>query len=154
MTRIPLKVTYAIMAAVELALRHGHVTAPIQAKVIAKRQAIPARFIEQILNTLKQAGLVGSVRGAQGGYSLSKDPTQVSLAEIVQAVNGTPIVTSPLLNGSVNGIEGRAQHEALLSSVWSKILAAELEILGSISLKALVDQYQQLEQERALMYHI
>ena len=61
MTKIPLKVTYGIMAAVELALRHGSARHPSEGHRQAARQ-FPARFIEQILNTLKRAGLVGSLQ--------------------------------------------------------------------------------------------
>ena len=86
MTKVPLKITYAIVAVLELALNREHT--PLQAKLIAQRQGIPARFIEQILQALKQAGIVSSLRGAQGGYSLSQEPIHISLADIVRAMNG------------------------------------------------------------------
>ena len=85
MNRHPIKVTYAIMATIELA-RHNR-TMPIQAKAIAARQGIPSRFIEQILQGLKQAGIVRSLRGAQGGYTLVQDPSQITLAELVNSMN-------------------------------------------------------------------
>ena len=84
--KVSLKATYGIMAALDLALQNG--TAPVQAKAIAKRQAIPLRFLEQVLHAMKRAGLVESVRGAQGGYTLGKNPADVSLAEIVEALDG------------------------------------------------------------------
>jgi Rrf2 family protein len=127
----------------------------MQAKVIAKRQAIPFRFVEQILSALKQAGIVTSLRGAQGGYSLTKEPDQTSLAEIVQAMKGGTSLFSPSSNGLSEGyLETRRNHEALLSGIWENIQSAELEILRSISLETLVEQYQQLAEERTLMYHI
>ena len=101
MTKFPIKITYGIVALLELALNRE--SAPLQAKLIAQRQDIPARFIEQILQALKQAGIVSSLRGAQGGYSLSHDPAAISLAHIVQAMNGP----SASLVASTNEI-GRA----------------------------------------------
>ena len=150
MERFTQKVTYAIMTSVELGLRYG--SSPIQAKAIAHSQSIPARFIEHVLSALKQGGLVTSLRGAQGGYILSKEPAETSLAEIVEAMNGAKTLS---LNGSTNGHKETAKtHEVLLSGIWQRLQEAELAILRSISLQTLVDQYQELEEKRALMYHI
>ncbi|MDA2912167.1 Rrf2 family transcriptional regulator, partial [Nitrospiraceae bacterium AH_259_D15_M11_P09] len=68
--KVSLKAKYAIMAALDLASNNG--TSPVQAKSIARRQTIPTRFLEQVLNAMKKAGFVESVRGAQGGYLLSR----------------------------------------------------------------------------------
>ena len=62
--KVSLRATYGIIAAVDLAL-HDH-DVPVQAKTIARRQGIPARFLEQVLHAMKKAGLVVSQRGAQG----------------------------------------------------------------------------------------
>ncbi len=152
MKKVPLKITYGIMAAMDLALHYSSL--PIQAKIIAGRQSIPVRFIEQILYSLKQAGVVESVRGAQGGYSLRKDPSQVSLAEIVEAMDGPPGATvfDPIRrNGKADTL---VVSEKFLSGIWKKVHQAEQEVLRSITLNALVEQYAQLEQQQALMYHI
>ncbi|RMH05668.1 MAG: Rrf2 family transcriptional regulator [Nitrospirae bacterium] len=155
MTKVPLKITYAILAALELALRYG--SHPVQAKVIAQRQMIPVRFIEQILHALKQGGIVDSVRGAQGGYSLRKDPALISLAEIVEAVEGPREYQSPPLGGGTVHHNGHAQtfhHAMLLATIWERVRQAERDILQSITLDTLKDQYRQLVHERGLMYHI
>ncbi|WP_447969559.1 RrF2 family transcriptional regulator [Nitrospira sp. M1] len=151
MKKFSQKVTYAIMATLELGIRYG--TSPVQAKAIAHNQSIPARFVEHILSALKQAGLVTSHRGAQGGYILRKEPSDTSLAEIVQAINGsTPSFNN---NGSTNGHQEMPNaHDALLSGIWQQLHDAELAILRSISLQTLVEQYQELEDKRVLMYHI
>ena len=153
MTKFPIKITYGIVALLELALNTD--SGPLQAKLIAQRQDIPARFIEQILQALKQAGIVSSLRGAQGGYSLNQDPADISLAEIVQALNGPSVSPVASTNGSSNGHgTPRKIQESLLSGIWQKIQSAELGILSSVSLQTLVDQYQSLEHKRSLMYHI
>jgi Rrf2 family transcriptional regulator, cysteine metabolism repressor len=148
--KVSLRATYGIMAAVDLAMHLG--TAPVQAKSIARRQAIPARFLEQVLHSMKKAGLVSSLRGAQGGYVLSKKPSEVSIAEILEALDG-PLL--PPLRGA-----GRAQMrrlgkpELLLGKVWEQVYQAERQVLEAISVEKLAGQQRALEQERSLMYHI
>jgi Rrf2 family cysteine metabolism transcriptional repressor len=146
--RVSLKATYGIMAALDLALNNG--VAPVQAKSIARRQGIPARFLEQVLLAMKKAGLVESTRGAQGGYLLSRDPQVVSLAEIVAALDDS---LAPRQIHS-NGEGGRRKIEKVLGHVWERVRQAELEVLGAVTLQELMERQQRLEAERALMYHI
>jgi Rrf2 family protein len=83
--RISAKVDYAVRAAIELAALGGQ---PIKGEQIAEAQAIPLKFLENILGELKHTGIVASRRGAQGGYWLAKPADEVSLADIVRAVEG------------------------------------------------------------------
>ena len=150
--KVPLKTTYGILATLDLAHHYG--ANPIQAKVIARRQTIPVRFIEQILLALKHAGIVESSRGAQGGYSLSREPVEVSLSDIVLAVNG-PQPISHAKNGRSNGHSPTHIHrEVLLTTIWEKVKEAEEKVLTSITLESLVEQCSQLEGQDGLMYHI
>jgi Rrf2 family cysteine metabolism transcriptional repressor len=148
--KISTKATYGVLAALDLALQNGSV--PVQARSIARRQTIPPRFLEQVLHAMKQAGLVDSLRGAQGGYMLSRLPGEISLANIVEALDG------PLAPPPVRSSAGRRPRErradALLAGVWERVRQAELGVLGAITLKDLVERQQELEQQRALMYHI
>ncbi len=148
--KVSLKATYGIMAAIDLAMHLG--TAPVQAKSIARRQAIPARFLEQVLHSMKKAGLVSSLRGAQGGYILSRKPSEVSIVEILEALDG-PL--SPL-NGGAGHAQGRrlGKPELLLGKVWEQVYQAERHVLEAISVEELVGQQRVIEQERSLMYHI
>jgi Rrf2 family protein len=101
---------------------------------------------------MKKAGLVSSLRGAQGGYVLSRKPSEVSIAEILEALDG-PLL--PPLGGA-----GRAQMrrlgkpEQLLGKVWEQVYQAERQVLEAISVEKLAGQQRALEQERSLMYHI
>jgi len=83
--RISAKVDYAVRAAIALAAAGGE---PITGEQIADAQEIPLKFIENILGELKHTGIVASRRGAQGGYWLAKPAEDVSLADIVRAVEG------------------------------------------------------------------
>jgi Rrf2 family protein len=138
------------MAAVDLALQTGD--APVQAKAIARRQGIPARFLEQVLHAMKKAGLVSSVRGAQGGYVLSKKPSELSVAEILEALDG-PFLSQAGLNGQAS-MQRLGRSEPLLAKVWDQVHEAERHVLEAITVEELAGQQRQLEQQRSLMYHI
>lgn len=77
---------YALRAMLVLGLRHGEGVVRIQ--TVADEQNIPKRFLEQILNDLKDARVVESRRGVQGGYRLARPPAQITLAEIIRHVDG------------------------------------------------------------------
>ena len=149
--KVSLKATYGIMAALDLALHNG--TSPVRAKSIARRQTIPTRFLEQVLHAMKNAGIVDSLRGAQGGYLLSKLPAEVSLADIVEALDG-PLSPSPKRGAAARRNRGMTKPESLLSSVWERVTQAELDVLSAVTLKELAERHQQIEEQRTLMYHI
>jgi Rrf2 family protein len=149
--KVSLKATYGIMAALDLALQNG--SAPVQAKSIAKRQTIPLRFLEQVLHAMKKAGIVDSLRGALGGYTLNKKPADISLAEIVEALDG-PLSPGMPRGSAARRLRGRLKPDTLLMDVWERVHQAELSVLGTVTLQQLAERQQQLDQERTLMYHI
>lgn len=79
------KVDYAVRAAVELAAAGEE---PVKGEMVAEAPGIPLKFLETILGELKHTGIVASRRGAQGGYWLAKPADEVTLADIVRAVEG------------------------------------------------------------------
>ncbi len=79
------KVDYALVAMVDLAQRSP---ALVSAREIAERLHLPLPMLTNILNQLKTAGLVTSCRGVYGGYSLAREPEQISLAELIDAIEG------------------------------------------------------------------
>src|SRR5947209_10949407 len=85
MLKISQKTEYALRAMLELAGRPGELTS---AREISETQHIPLRFLEQQLGALSKAGLVESFRGAGGGCRLAKDPAQISVADVVDAIEG------------------------------------------------------------------
>jgi Rrf2 family protein len=84
--RISAKVDYAVRAAVELAAAEGE--KPVKAERIATAQGIPLNFLENILGELRHAGIVRSHRGAEGGFRLAKPPAELTIADIIRAVEG------------------------------------------------------------------
>ncbi len=87
--RLSAKSDYAVRAAVELACSTG---GPTKGEDLARAQDIPLKFLENILSDLRHAGIVRSQRGAVGGYWLAKEPKEVTVADIIRAVDG-PLAT-------------------------------------------------------------
>jgi Rrf2 family protein len=88
--RITAKVDYAVRAAAELA---AHATAhgmrvPMKGEAVATAQSIPVRFLESILAELRRSGIVGSQRGSDGGYWLARPAAEVTVADVIRAVEG------------------------------------------------------------------
>jgi Rrf2 family protein len=103
---------YAVRALFDIAFYNDG--QPTQVKDIAERQGIPPRFLEQIFQDLKRAGIVGSKRGPQGGYRLARGPEQIALGDVVRALEG-PVV---LGEGSLSrGGEARRVIEAVLKDL-------------------------------------
>jgi Rrf2 family protein len=88
--RISAKVDYAVRAGVELAAATDE--KPVKAERIANAQGIPLNFLENILGELRHAGIVRSHRGAEGGFRLAKPAAQLTVADIIRAVEG-PLAT-------------------------------------------------------------
>jgi Rrf2 family protein len=101
--RLSNKGRYAVRALFDIAyFNEGQAT---QAKDIAERQGIPPRFLEQIFQDLKRAGIVASKRGPQGGYSLAGEPEAVRLGDVIRALEG-PLVLSGGKEGGNDGVVG------------------------------------------------
>lgn len=84
--RLSKKSEYACLALIELAGRYKE--EPVKTEEISKKQKIPKKYLEQILLQLKSSGYVRSIRGASGGYELSKHPKKISVAEIIRLIDG------------------------------------------------------------------
>jgi Rrf2 family protein len=126
--RVSAKTDYAIRATAELAAAEGK--GQLRADRIAEAQEIPIKFLETILLELKHAGIVRSQRGADGGYALARPGAEISLADVIRAVDG------PLAN--VRGdrpenvtYKGAAEH---LTDVWIAVRANLRAILESTSI--------------------
>ena len=83
--RVSAKADYALRAVIELAAAADR---PVKGERIAQAQEIPLKFLENILGDLRHAGVVRSQRGAEGGYWLARPPDEISVAEVVRAVEG------------------------------------------------------------------
>jgi Rrf2 family protein len=128
--RVSTRGDYASRALLSLALHADG--EPTAVRDIAERTALPQPYLEQILLTLKGAGLVRSKRGVGGGYVLAREPSEITLAEIVSAVDG------PIQAGDFGEPhqDGACDHEGqcVLLAVWADV-SAQLQVqLGAVSL--------------------
>jgi Rrf2 family protein len=125
--RVSAKVDYAVRAAVELAAAESP---PVKGELISQAQDIPLKFLENILGELKHAGIVRSQRGTDGGYWLARAPEEVSIAEIIRAVEG------PL--ASVRGASPEALKyggtAAPLGKLWVAVRANLRAVLEEVTL--------------------
>jgi Rrf2 family protein len=135
--RLSAKAQYACVAMVDLACSHSDPN-PVHLKHIADKHGISQRFLVQILLQLKGAGLVESTRGVTGGYLLAKPPGQISLADIIHAIDQPPSPAPSALSGL---------YATTLVQVVSDILQEaqdrEQQRLAEITLEELVKQNHQ-----------
>lgn len=134
--RITAKIDYAVRACAELAARYGDARddAPppyVKADAVSDAQGVSVAFILGILNELKQAGLVESRRGADGGYRLAYDPERIVVADIVRAIDG------PLANVAGKYVEDVAYPGAAapVRDVWVALRASMRSVLERVSLR-------------------
>jgi Rrf2 family protein len=125
--RVSAKADYAIRAAVELAAAGE---GPVKGERIAKAQRIPSNFLENILADLRNAGIVGSRRGAEGGYWLARPAEEVSLADVIRAVDG-PLANVRGVRSDELEYEGSAKA---LEQVWIAVRASLRGVLERVSL--------------------
>ncbi len=103
---------------------------PIKGDLVAEAQEIPVRFLENILAELRHAGLVQSRRGADGGYWLARAPEEITVAEIIRAVEG-PLAT---VRGEPAEELDYPDDAAVLKEVWIALRANIRQVLESVSL--------------------
>ena len=111
---------YAVRALFDIAFFNSG--RPTQVRDIAERQSIPPRFLEQIFQDLKRAGIVGSKRGPQGGYSLSQPADRITLGDVVRALEG-PITLGERVGGAKRPApdDSRLVTEAVFKDLSSKV---------------------------------
>jgi Rrf2 family protein len=145
--KISAKAEYACIAMLDLALNHAG-PQPVRVKTIAEGHAIPQRFLVQILLQLKTAGLVASVRGAAGGYQLALAPAQISLADIIHAIDREAwrVARGEWTAGTPDSPAARA-----LKAVWQEINAEEQRLLQQLTLAELA---KRIPQGSTLSYQI
>jgi Rrf2 family protein len=126
--RISAKVDYAVRAAVELAAATDD--KPVKAERIATAQGIPLNFLENILGELRHAGIVRSHRGAEGGFRLARPANELTVADIIRAVEG-PLAS--VRGGPPEEVEYAGASEALLR-VWIAVRASLRSVAEHVTL--------------------
>ncbi|MBC2577566.1 Rrf2 family transcriptional regulator [Peptostreptococcus russellii] len=134
--KLSTKGKYGLKAMFELALSSNG--EPVSLKYIAKKQGISDQYLEQIFSILKKAGLVKSVRGAQGGYYISKEASEITVADILKVLEGDMAFTECLLDKDLC----ENFDSCATKYVWAKIKESIEEVTNSISLQDMIDDYK------------
>ena len=143
--KLSTKCRYGLRALVDLAVfsEHGHVAL----HEIAARQEISLKYLEQDFSVLRRAGIVRSVKGAQGGYLLAKTPSVIRISDIVSVLEGD------LLLIEIDEPEQTDIRSFLTQRVWTKLNENVSSSLCVLTLADLVDDYRQ-QQSGEEMYYI
>jgi Rrf2 family transcriptional regulator, cysteine metabolism repressor len=144
------KCQYAVRAILELAKHYGK--GPVAISQIAASQAIPQRFLENILNELRPTGLIESRRGIQGGYLLTRDPGAISVGEVIRLVDG-PLDPVKCI-GDRNGPCCPLKDNCSLFHLWTRAKVAVEEVYDKANFRDLVEQEKELSRSAALDYCI
>ena|SRR3989304_885097 len=145
------KTEYAILALLELGQRYGK--GYVLSRNIANSRDIPESFIERILLTLRNGGVIVSVRGANGGHCLAKDPCNISVREIIELFEGS-LAPIDCVNERISSLSACCSVEAscVLKDLWQKMYDAMLASIENTTIKDLITQEK--FQTEGTMYHI
>lgn len=128
---ISAKVDYATRALLTLAAAGG---GPVKGDALAEAQHLPVKFLENILNDLRRAGLITSQRGSDGGYRLARPAADIAVADIIRPLDG-PLAEVHGLRPEATTYEGAAAH---LQDVWVAVRASLRDVLESVTLDHIV----------------
>ncbi|HUV62309.1 MAG TPA: Rrf2 family transcriptional regulator [Sedimentisphaerales bacterium] len=131
--KLSTRTRYAVRAMIELAQNEAN--RPLQLKIIAKRQDISIKYLEQLMAVLRSAGLIRSVRGSRGGYTLARAANQIGLSDILHCLEGA-ITTVECVE---DGDRCARAAECAARQVWMKVQQAIDDVLQSITLQDVVD---------------
>ncbi len=128
---------------------------PIPLKLIAERQGISEHYLEQLMGALRKAGLVGSVRGAQGGYELNTQPQNITVGDIIRALEGPVLTIHGNESETARADEGESPDQLTLRSMWARLADQVNGVLNGVSLANLCDEAARMKsQGDSFMYHI
>jgi Rrf2 family protein len=134
------KSEYGVRVMVELARRGG--AEPVALAEIAEHEGLPLAYLEHLVARLRRAGLVESRRGAHGGYLLAREPAQITMAEVVEALEG-PIAPIECFSSTPDGTihcvrEFDAERVCTTKILWTRVRAAILDTLQETTLAELI----------------
>jgi len=132
--KLTTKGTYGLKAAFELARAYGG--NPIPLKDIAQSQELAEKYLEQLLALLKKAGIVQTVRGASGGYTLSAPPDCITVNQVLTALEGDMTIVE-----CQRGKKCKNEDSCATKAVWQRISESVTTALEEITLQNMVDDY-------------
>jgi len=132
--KLSTRTRYAVRAIIELAQNGSN--KPLQLKIIAQRQDISVKYLEQLMAVLRSGGFVRSIRGSKGGYMLSKAPDQINLNDVIHRLEG-PVATVECVKDEDYCMRSA---DCAARSLWMQVERAIEKVLQSVTLQDLVDR--------------
>lgn len=140
--KLSTKCRYGARAMVEIA-RNFNSGVPTKRKDITAHQGVPGSYLENILISLKNSGLVITVRGPKGGFSLRRPPQQITMLEVVESLQGS-LAPVDCLDGSQ---DCHRANTCVTRSVWQRMREAQEEVLRSVTIQDLVNGEEILQKK-------
>jgi Rrf2 family cysteine metabolism transcriptional repressor len=146
--KISTKIRYGARAMLQLASHYGQ--GPMELKMIAKKEAISVKYLEQVIIPLRSAGVVKAVRGAKGGYTLARSPSEICLNDIIEILEG-PINLVDCLKDPKSC---QMSPSCVTKDIWQEVSEALHGIFHSITLEEMVNRKKKKEGIVVPMYQI
>jgi len=148
--KLSTKGRYGLRAMLDMAQNEEE--GPIASHTIAQRQELSERYLEQLLIPLKQAGLVKSLRGSQGGYILGRAAKDITVGDIIRVLEG-PLAPVDCVN-EVNPDDCKRADNCVTRLIWEKVRDSVSDILDSYSLEDLVNESHKMSKPVAINFDI
>ena len=132
--KISTRTRYGVRAALELALHYNQ--GPLQLRIIAQRQGISVKYLEQLVAVLRSGGILRSVRGARGGYLLTRAPDQINMIDIFSCLEGSIATTECVADQNSCNRAG----ECVARQLWVDVEDAVNNILANVTLQDLIEK--------------
>ncbi len=127
---------YGIRAIIELARHWGG--PPVSIHKVAETTGIPYQYLEQLVQKLRRSGIVQATRGVQGGYTLKRDPHEISVGDILRSVEGK---IEPYRCPAVGDYQCARQNTCLARHVWSRVAASVSSVVDNMNIASLMNDY-------------
>ena len=147
--RLSTKGRYGVRALFDLAMHSGE--GAIALKSVARREHISEKYLEHLFASLKKAGLIHSVRGAQGGYRLARPPAEITLGDIIRVLEG-PISPTECVIDDQGGEKCDRSSACIMRTVWCRVRDQINEVLDGITLAEIVEEQRKALGEGYMFY--
>lgn len=148
--KLSTKGRYGVTAMFDLAVRYGQ--GPVSIKEISERQYISEPYLEQLFASLRKAGLITSIRGAQGGYVLAFHPESIKVGDIIRVLEGPIAPTGCVIEN--DPIQCEKSNICVTRDIWLEIRDKINDVIDGITLANMVDNYEKKLNDEAYMYYI
>ncbi len=146
--KLSTKSRYGLRAIFDMAYHAGNM--PCQIKDISRRQKISPRYLEQIFQDLKKGGLLNSRRGPQGGYTLAKEPEEVTVRDVIEAAEGEVFLVACTARSKTCQDECEFDNQCVTQKIWAEANNRLNDYFGSLTLKDLCTMGKEMGLEKEL----